>query len=93
VSHVYLVHGGEKSQRNVVMYHHYDISESKQMNFRGMHDSIASSIWKQLDKFGSEDILKKFQKKNLIINYFLATRVEERNAFWDITTNPNIRIL
>ena len=24
------------------------------MSFRGMGDSIASSIWKQLDKFGNE---------------------------------------
>jgi hypothetical protein len=42
----YLAHGGEKSQGNVVMYHYYDISMSKQMNFRGMDDSIVSSIWR-----------------------------------------------
>jgi hypothetical protein len=93
VSQGHLVHGGEKSQRNVVLYHHYDILKSKQMNFRGMHDSIASSIWKQLDKFRSEVIWKKFQKNNLIIKNKLATRVEKRNAFWDTTTKPNIRIL
>ena len=46
------------------MYHHYDISESKQMNFKGMGDSIASSIWQQLDKFGSE--IKSFLKTNSI---------------------------
>jgi hypothetical protein len=28
--------------------------ESKQMSFKGMDDSIAFSIWQQLDKFGSE---------------------------------------
>jgi hypothetical protein len=33
---------------------HYNISESKQMSFRGMGGSIASSIWQQLDKFGNE---------------------------------------
>jgi hypothetical protein len=54
VSHSYSAHGCEKWQGNIVMYHHYDISESIQMSFRGMGDSIASSIWKQLDKFGNE---------------------------------------
>jgi hypothetical protein len=54
VTHGYSAYIGEKSQENVVMYHHYDISKSKQMNFRGMGDSIASSSWQQLDKFGSE---------------------------------------
>jgi hypothetical protein len=58
VSHEYSAHGGGKSQGNVVMYHHDDILESKQMSYRGLGDSIASSIWKQLDKFGSE--VKKF---------------------------------
>jgi hypothetical protein len=29
VSHGYLAHEGEKSQGNVVMYHHYDIPMSK----------------------------------------------------------------
>ena len=56
VNHEYLVHGRETSQRNVVMYHHDDILESKQIN----DDSIISSIWKQLCKFGSE--VKKFFK-------------------------------
>jgi hypothetical protein len=38
VNHGYSTHGGEKSQGNVVMYHHYDIPESKQeMSF--------SSVW------------------------------------------------
>jgi hypothetical protein len=64
VTHGYLADGGEKSQGNVVMYHHYDKSESKQMNFRGINDSIASSIWTQLDKFGSE--VKNFLKTNFI---------------------------
>jgi hypothetical protein len=64
VTHGYLADGGEKSQGNVVMYHHYDISKSKQMNFRGINDSIASSIWTQLDKFGSE--VKNFLKTNFI---------------------------
>jgi hypothetical protein len=40
MNHGYLAYGGEKSQGNVVMYHHYDISESKQMSFRDMGDSI-----------------------------------------------------
>jgi hypothetical protein len=35
------------------MYHHYDISVSKQMSFRDMDDGIAFSIWQQVDKFGS----------------------------------------
>jgi hypothetical protein len=42
VSHGYLEHGGEKSQWNEVVYHHYDISMSKQMSFRGIGDSISS---------------------------------------------------
>jgi hypothetical protein len=46
VSHGYSKHGSEKSQWNVVMYHHYDISMNKQMSFKGVGDSIASSIWK-----------------------------------------------
>jgi hypothetical protein len=54
VSYGYSIHGDEKSQGNIVMYHHYDILKSKQMSFRCMGDSIVSSIWKQLDKFGSE---------------------------------------
>jgi hypothetical protein len=58
VSHGYSAHSGEKSQGNIVMYHHDDMSESKQISFRGMGDSIASSIWRHLDKFGSE--IKKF---------------------------------
>ena len=60
MNHEYSAHGGEKSQENVVMYHHYDTLESKKMNFRGMDDNIASSIWKQLDKFGSE-VIKNFE--------------------------------
>ena len=45
MSHEYSAHGDEKSQGNVVMYHHYNISESKQMSFRGIDDNIVSSIW------------------------------------------------
>jgi hypothetical protein len=33
VTHGYSAYIGEKSQENVVMYHHYDISKSKQMSF------------------------------------------------------------
>ena len=54
ISHGYSTHGGRKSQGNVVMYHHDDILESKQMSYRGLDDNIASSVWKQMDKFGSE---------------------------------------
>ena len=36
------------------MYHHDNVSDSKQMSFRHIGDSNASSIWKQLDKFGSK---------------------------------------
>jgi hypothetical protein len=46
VSHGYLKHGGEKLQWIVVMYHHYDIWMNKQMSFKGVGDSIVSSIWK-----------------------------------------------
>jgi hypothetical protein len=46
VSHGYLKHGGEKSQWMVVRYHHYDISMSKQMSFKGVGDNIASLVWK-----------------------------------------------
>jgi hypothetical protein len=46
MNHGYLKHGGEKSPWNVVMYHYYGISMSKQMSFKGVGDSIASSIWK-----------------------------------------------
>jgi hypothetical protein len=38
--------GSENLEGNVVMYHHYDISISKQMNFRSIDDSIAFSIWR-----------------------------------------------
>ena len=48
MNHRHAAHGGKKSQRNVVMYHHDDILDKKQMSFRGIDDSIASSIWKQL---------------------------------------------
>jgi hypothetical protein len=64
MSHEYSAHGGEKSQRNVVMYHHYDISKGKQMSFRSKDDSLVSSIWQQLDKCGSE--VRKFSKTNSI---------------------------
>jgi hypothetical protein len=46
LNHGYLKHGGEKLQWFVVMYHHYNISMSKQLSFKGVDDSIASSIWK-----------------------------------------------
>ena len=51
VSHGYLAHEGEKSQGNVVMYHHYDKWDNKQMSLRNMGDNTASSIWQQLDHF------------------------------------------
>jgi hypothetical protein len=40
----YSIHGGEKSQENVVIYRCYNISMSTQMSFRGMGDNIAFSI-------------------------------------------------
>jgi hypothetical protein len=46
LSHGYLKHGGKKSQWIVVMFHHFDISMSKQMSLKGVGDSNASSIWK-----------------------------------------------
>jgi hypothetical protein len=46
-------------------------------------------MFKNLD----ENQWKKFQLKNLTIKSFLATRVEKRNAFWDITTKSKIGIL
>jgi hypothetical protein len=42
------------------MYDNYDISKSKKMSFRNMDDSIASLIWQQLDKSGSE-VIKHFE--------------------------------
>jgi hypothetical protein len=43
------------------MYHH---SKRKKMNFRGLGDSIASksSIWQQLNEFGSE-VKKLFEEQ------------------------------
>jgi hypothetical protein len=37
--------------------------------------------------------MKKFQVKNLIIKSFLASRIEKKNTFWDISTKPKIGIL
>jgi hypothetical protein len=45
ISHGYIAHEGEKSKRNMVMYHDGDISRIIQMSFRGLGDSIVSSIW------------------------------------------------
>jgi hypothetical protein len=36
---------------------------------------------------------KSFNLKNLIMKSFLATRIEKKNAFWDISTKPKIGIL
>ena len=54
VSHGYLAHGGTKSKGNVVKYHQYKIPDSIQKSFKGLGDSIASSIWMELDQFGSQ---------------------------------------
>ena len=40
------------------MYHHDNILKNKKMILKGIGDNIASSIWKQLHKFGSD--VKKF---------------------------------
>jgi hypothetical protein len=37
--------------------------------------------------------VKKVSTKKLNNKSFLAARVEEKNAFWDITTKPKIGIL
>jgi len=54
VSHGYVAHGGIKSKGNVVKYHQNKIPDSIQKKFKGLGDSIVSSIWMQLDKFGSQ---------------------------------------
>jgi aspartyl-tRNA synthetase len=46
LSHRYLSHRGKKTQENVVMYHHCDISKSKQMSSVGLSDSSTPFIWK-----------------------------------------------
>ena len=46
-------------------------------------------MFKNLD----ENQWRKFQLKELNNEKLLATHVEEKNMFWDITTKPNIGIL
>jgi hypothetical protein len=36
---------------------------------------------------------KSINKKNLIIKSFLATQIEKKNTFWDISTKPKIGIM
>ena len=54
VSHGYVAHGGAKSKGNVIKYNNKKIPNSIQRSLKGLGDSIASSIWMQLDKFGSQ---------------------------------------
>ena len=57
-SHGFTAHGGEKSLGNMVRYHHDNESDDALEAIRGIGDSIASAIWKQLDMFG--DSVKTF---------------------------------
>jgi hypothetical protein len=56
------------TRKNIMIYHPYDISENKQMNFKSMSDSVAFSIWKQLNKFDSE------------VNYFFGDQFYPMNC-------------
>ena len=51
-SHSFTAHREEKSLGNMVRYHHDNESDDALEAIRGIGDSIASAIWKQLDMFG-----------------------------------------
>ena len=57
-SHGFIAHREEKSLGNMVRYYHDNKSDDALEAIRGIGDSIASAIWKQLDMFG--DLVETF---------------------------------